>query len=151
SALVQVPAVVGWLRPVGLLPVSAATGLTPGQWEALLAHELAPVRRHDYLVNLLQSIAETMLFYHPAVWWVSRRMRGERENWWADLPVALCGDRLLSARALARLEELRQQPAAALSVAANGGSLMARIRRLLGLPCPAEKCSPHWLAGVLTL
>src|SRR5207248_2725883 len=68
SALVQVPAVIGWLRPVILLPASALTGLTPLQLDALLAHELAHVRRYDYHVNLLQSAVETLLFYHPAAW-----------------------------------------------------------------------------------
>src|SRR5947208_2058145 len=75
SAMVQVPAVLGWVRPVILLPASALTGLTPLQLEALLAHEMAHVRRYDYLVNLVQSVIETLLFYHPAVWWISARVR----------------------------------------------------------------------------
>jgi hypothetical protein len=79
SALVEVPTVVGWLRPVILLPVSALSGLSPAQIEAVLAHELAHVRRHDYFINLLQTIVETLLFYHPAVWWISSRIRTERE------------------------------------------------------------------------
>src|SRR2546427_7001828 len=72
-AWVQVPGVLGWVRPVILLPASALTGLTPLQLEALLAHELAHVRRYDYLVNLVQSVIETLLFYHPAVWWIDRK------------------------------------------------------------------------------
>ena len=79
SAIVDVPTVVGWLRPVILLPASALAGLSPAQLEAVIAHELAHVRRHDYLVNLLQTVVET-LFYHPAVWWLSHRIRIEREN-----------------------------------------------------------------------
>src|SRR5919108_1365571 len=90
SAVVQVPAVIGWLRPVVLLPASAITGLTPLQLDALLAHELAHVRRYDYLVNLLQSAIETLLFYHPAVWWVSRRVREEREHCCDDVAVGAC-------------------------------------------------------------
>ena len=70
SALVQVPAVVGWLRPVVLVPVVALGGLPAEHLEALLLHELAHIRRHDYLFNILQSVAEALLFYHPAVWWV---------------------------------------------------------------------------------
>src|SRR5438034_11106483 len=85
SAIVQVPAVLGWVRPVILLPASALTGLTPLQLDALLAHELAHVRRYDYLVNLIQSVIETLLFYHPAVWWISGRMRQEREHCCDDL------------------------------------------------------------------
>ncbi|PYR61595.1 MAG: hypothetical protein DMF85_01770 [Acidobacteria bacterium] len=75
SALVEVPTVVGWLKPVVLLPASALAGLAPQQLEAILAHEFAHIRRHDYLVNLLQMFVETLLFYHPAVWWLSRRIR----------------------------------------------------------------------------
>ena len=71
---------VGWLKPVVLLPAAAMSGLTPTQIEALLAHELAHVRRHDYLVNLLQSVVETLALLSPGVWWVSRQMRAEREH-----------------------------------------------------------------------
>ena len=77
SNRVDVPTTIGWLRPIVLLPASAVSGLGPAQIEAILAHELAHIRRHDYLVNLLQSVVETLLFYHPAVWWVSRRIREE--------------------------------------------------------------------------
>src|SRR6185437_9604420 len=79
SALVQVPTVVGWLRPIVLVPVGALGGLPPEHVEALLLHELAHIRRHDYLVNILQSVAESLLFYHPAVWWLSGHIRAERE------------------------------------------------------------------------
>ncbi|PYQ99262.1 MAG: regulator, partial [Acidobacteria bacterium] len=80
SALVDVPTVVGWLRPAILLPIAALASLTSAQVEAILAHELAHIRRHDYAVNVLQTIAETLLFYHPGVWWLSRRIRTEREH-----------------------------------------------------------------------
>jgi len=74
------PAVLGWFRPVVLLPVRALTGLTEAQIEAVIAHELAHIRRLDCFANLFQIGAETLLFYHPAVWWVSQRIRSEREN-----------------------------------------------------------------------
>ena len=80
SALVEVPTALGVLRPVILLPLGLSTGLTAPQLDSLLAHELAHVRRRDCLVNLVQVLAETVLFYHPAVWWVSHRIRVEREN-----------------------------------------------------------------------
>lgn len=131
SALVQVPTAIGWLRPVILLPASALAGLTPNQLEAILAHELAHIRRHDYLINLLQRIIETLLFYHPAVWWVSRQARIEREHCCDDLAVAVCGDALVFARALAEMEGLRAAPQ--LAVAASGGLLLTRMRRLLGV------------------
>jgi beta-lactamase regulating signal transducer with metallopeptidase domain len=107
SAAVEVPSVLGSLRPVILLPASTLTGLTPEQIEMVLAHELAHIRRHDFLVNLLQALVETLMFYHPAVWWMSRRVRIERENCCDDLAVAVCGNPLQYARALTRLEELR--------------------------------------------
>jgi beta-lactamase regulating signal transducer with metallopeptidase domain len=93
SKLVEVPAVIGYLRPLILLPLSAVNGLTVQQLEALLAHELAHISRHDYLVNLLQNIVETLLFYHPAVWWVSRKIRYGRENCCDDITVSVSKDR----------------------------------------------------------
>lgn len=133
SALVEVPTVVGHLRPLILIPAGALLGLTPRQLEAVLAHELAHVRRYDYAVNLLQTAAETLLFYHPAARWLSRRVRAEREHACDDAAVEATGDVLLYARALAALEHLRatHAPPAALALAANGGSLMQRIQRLV--------------------
>jgi beta-lactamase regulating signal transducer with metallopeptidase domain len=133
SSLAEVPTVVGWLRPVILVPTAALTGLPPQHLEAILAHELSHVRRHDYLVNLMQTLVETMLFYHPAVWWVSNRIRDERENCCDDVAVQACGDAVLYARALTRMEELRCGPLQpGLVMAADGGSLVQRVRRLVG-------------------
>jgi beta-lactamase regulating signal transducer with metallopeptidase domain len=92
SALVEVPMVIGWLRPVILLPASSVVGLAPSQLEAILAHELAHIRRHDYLVNLFQAWVESLMFYHPAVWWISRCIREERENCCDDLVMGVCED-----------------------------------------------------------
>ena len=131
SAIVQVPTVIGWLRPYILLPVTAITGLSESQLRAILAHELAHIRRHDYLVNLLQTAIETVLFYHPAVWWVGKQMRIEREHCCDDIAVEVCGNAIEYAEALAELEQLRGRiPEPAL--AATGGELLGRIRRLLG-------------------
>lgn len=155
STLVDVPTVVGWLKPVVLMPVSAIGGLAPQQLEAILAHELAHIRRHDYAVNLLQTLVETLLFYHPVVWWLSRRIRAERENCCDDLAVALCGDPIAYATALADLESLRSSvpPFRRLdrtALAATGGSLLQRVRRLLGAPAHAP-VGPAWLAGTAAL
>jgi TonB family protein len=131
SALVDAPTVIGWLRPVVLVPASCLTGLSTMQIEAILAHELAHIRRHDYLVSVLQSVIETLLFYHPAVWWVSKQVRRERECCCDELAVAVGGDRLAYARALSVLEERRSfNPEFVLG--ANGGVLKMRIKRLLG-------------------
>ena len=132
STMVEVPTVVGWLRPAILLPAATIAGLTAEQLEAILAHELAHVRRHDYLASLLQSAVETVLFYHPAVWWVSHRMRVERELCCDDEAVAACGNPIEYARALAGLEALR--PAPRLAPAATGGPLFERIARLVAAP-----------------
>jgi uncharacterized protein (TIGR03435 family) len=138
SALVQVPTVVGWLRPVVLTPVGALSGLPAEYMEALLLHELAHIRRHDYLVNILQSAAEALLFYHPAVWWVSGHIRAERELCCDDAAVSVSGDALTYARALAQLESYRPAHLGA-AVAANGGSLSDRIARLLGQSSPSGR------------
>lgn len=132
SAWIEVPTVAGWLRPVILLPLSSLSGLSPKQFELLLAHELAHIRRHDHWVNLVQVLIETVLFYHPAVWWVSRAVREEREHCCDDLAVEACGDRIAYVEALASMEALRQL-APQLAMGAAGGSLLGRVRRLLGL------------------
>lgn len=134
STLAELPIVAGWLRPVVLLPAGLLTGLSPKQLEAILAHELAHVQRYDYLVNLLQTAAETLLFYHPAVWWLSRRIRIEREHCCDDVAVAVCGNNVDYAEALAAVEQRR---AAALAMAIGGhgrmGSALGRVRRVLGI------------------
>ncbi|HEX2832277.1 MAG TPA: M56 family metallopeptidase [Thermoanaerobaculia bacterium] len=150
SAALEVPSVIGSLRPVILLPASTLTGLTPEQIEMVLAHELAHIRRHDFFVNLLQAFVETLMFYHPAVWWMSRRVRIERENCCDDLAVAVCGNPLQYARALTRLEELRDS-ALAVAVAANGGSLLERIRRIAVDRAEQTGISSRWAAAVAML
>ena len=131
SRAVAVPVVAGLLKPVILLPTSALTGLSPLQLEMILAHELAHVRRRDPLVNGLQHLVETALFYHPAVWWVSSVVREEREACCDAVATRLCGDPLAYAETLARLERLRGP--GPLVLAASGGRLKTRIERLLGL------------------
>lgn len=123
------PSVIGWLRPVILLPPATLMGLTATQLDAVLAHELAHIRRHDYLVNVLQMVAETLLFYHPAVWWVSNRLRIERELCCDDEAVRVSGDATAYAKALVTMAKL-QVPVMAMG--STGGSLPDRVRRLLG-------------------
>ena len=137
SGLVDAPAVVGWLRPVVLVPIGALASIPAEHLEALLLHELAHIRRYDYLVNLLQSIAEALLFYHPAVWWISAHIRNERELCCDDLAAAATGDAFRYALALADLESCRPAHAAS-AMAANGGRLEDRIARLLGQTSPAR-------------
>ena len=125
------PAVLGWFRPVVLLPVRALTGLTDDQIQVVIAHELAHIRRFDSFVNFFQIAVETILFYHPAVWWVSQRIRVEREVCCDAEALAVCGDAVNYARALTLMEEWRTAPS--LMMAANGGPLAERVFRLLRL------------------
>jgi len=150
SGLVDVPTVVGWLRPVVLVPAGALAGLAAEQLEAVLMHELAHIRRHDYLVNMLQSVAEALLFYHPAVWWVSAHIRAERELCCDDAAVAVTGDAFAYASALVEWEQLRPSRLNTM-VAVNGGSLSARIGRLLGQPRPPARSGSGVLAGAIVL
>jgi len=99
SSLVDVPTVIGWLRPAILVPVEFLTGMSAEHITALLGHEMAHIRRHDYLASILQSVAEALPFYHPAVWWVSEQIRAERELCCDDLAVAAGFDVLTYARA----------------------------------------------------
>jgi beta-lactamase regulating signal transducer with metallopeptidase domain len=132
SLVAQTPMVIGWLRPVLLIPAALLTGLTSKQIEGILAHELAHIRRHDYAINLLQVLAETLLFYHPAVWWISRRVRLERERCCDEIAVALIEDRYLYAESLAALEELRLGSRLALAArGSGGGQLLDRIKSIL--------------------
>jgi uncharacterized protein involved in exopolysaccharide biosynthesis/beta-lactamase regulating signal transducer with metallopeptidase domain len=150
SALVEVPTVIGWLRPVILVPAATLSGLTPRQLEAILAHELAHVRRHDYVVNAFQCLVETLMFYHPVAWWISRCIREERENCCDDLVIEVCGDRLTYARALAAMEGLRGE-LPDLAFAATGGSLLNRIRRLLGVSRESGAIGIRQLSGLALL
>ncbi len=157
SVVVQVPIVAGYFKPVILLPVSIVTGLPASQLEAILAHELAHIRRHDYLVNLIQTLVETVCFYHPAVWWLSHQIRCERENCCDDIAVSVIGNRVDYSRALLALEELRatQTP---LALGASGGSLLSRVRRLFARePAPSHLSNGSvalgatLVVGILTL
>jgi len=145
STTIAVPMIVGWIKPCVILPTAALSGLTPVQVEALLAHELAHVRRHDYLVNLLQSAVETLLFYHPAVWWISRDVREAREHCCDDLAVAVC-DRVVYASALADLAALARMAAGPrFALAATDGSLVGRVRRILSGRDDDRGAKPGWL------
>jgi beta-lactamase regulating signal transducer with metallopeptidase domain len=145
SSLARVPTVLGWLRPTMLIPASALVGLSPAQFEAIVLHELAHIRRHGYLINMLQSVAEVLMFYHPAVWWVSRQIRLEREHCCDDVAVAACEDRRLYARALADLQGLALGDLQGV-LAATDGPLLRRVQRLVS---PGASTPPaRWPAGL---
>lgn len=129
SAFVNVPMTVGWIYPLILIPPSSLLGLTPFQLQMIISHELIHIKRCDFLINFLQSVAETLLFYHPAAMWTSRKIREEREYVCDDLTVRLCKDSTAYARALTKVARFQRQ-AEQLAVAATGGELKGRIYRL---------------------
>ena len=132
SDCVEGPVVAGWWRPVILVPAGLLSGLPPEQVEALLLHELAHVRRHDVLVGRLQAVVETLLFFHPATWWISQQVRQSREACCDDRAVRAGTDRTVYARALTAVAERAVAGSTtAWAPAASDGSLLSRIRRLL--------------------
>jgi beta-lactamase regulating signal transducer with metallopeptidase domain len=131
------PVVIGWFRPIVLVTTQAITGLSPQQLQAVIAHELAHIRRYDAFVNLFQIAAEMFLFYHPAVWWVSRRIRIEREVCCDHEALAACGEPVSYARALTMMEEWRAAPS--MLMAANRSPLAERVLRLLGMHGPSAR------------
>ncbi|HEX4229412.1 MAG TPA: GWxTD domain-containing protein [Bryobacteraceae bacterium] len=141
SCLADTPMVIGHIRPLILMPIGVLTGLPATQIEAILLHELAHIRRYDYLVNSTQRLVEGLLFYHPAAWWISRVIRMERENCCDDIAVSISGKVREYAVALAALEQTRwsgREPA----VAVRGGNLMKRIHRLLYPKRPSSAWTP---------
>jgi GWxTD domain-containing protein len=148
SCIADAPLVFGHFRPVILMPIGLLAGLPAGQIEVILLHELAHIRRYDYLSNLLQRSVEGLFFYHPAAWWISWVIRAERENCCDDVVVATSGNAHEYAVALAALEQNRcfdREPA----VAATGGSLMRRIRRLLYPRGPNSAWTPFFAAAIV--
>jgi beta-lactamase regulating signal transducer with metallopeptidase domain len=127
----EAPAVAGFFRPVVFLPLSALTGLSADQLDAVIAHELAHIYRLDAFVNLFQIAAETLLFFHPAVWWLNQRIRSERENCCDDVAIAVCGNAAAYATALASMAEWQAAPS--MAMAANRHPLAARVARILGI------------------
>lgn len=139
SQIVSGPMTIGVLRTLVLLPTSALLALNPEQLEAVFAHELAHVRRADYFWNLVQTLAETLFFFHPAVWWLGKRLREQRELCCDDIAVETCDDPLVYATALFRLEDQRATGtnlAMALDGHQSGIPFRARILRILGEATP---------------
>lgn len=143
---------VGWLKPVVLLPASMISGLSTPQLEMLLLHELAHIRRHDYLVNFFQSIVEILLFFHPAVHWISNKMRDEREYCSDDIAIQHSGDAIAYAHTLVDTASLCKNAHVHtipdLAMAASGGDLKQRVTRLVGHHCAPKKNISKWFASV---
>jgi beta-lactamase regulating signal transducer with metallopeptidase domain len=141
----QAPAVIGWFRPIVFLPIRALTGLSQEQLELVVAHELTHIQRLDPFVNVFQVVVEALLFYHPAIWWLNRQIRAEREHCCDDTAILLCGNAVEYARALTLMEEWRSAPVFAM--AANRGPLTDRILRVLGLGTPGAEMRGVGITG----
>jgi TonB family protein len=156
SSKTNVPMAIGWLKPVVLIPFSMLSGLSPAQLDMLLLHELAHIRRHDYLVNFLQTLVDILLFFHPAVSWVSKQMRNEREYCSDDIAVQHSGSSVAYAHTLADTASLcqkhRQNTIPNMAMAASGGDLKQRVVRLLDQQhCTKTTNSGKWLASFTIL
>lgn len=139
TARILTPMVIGAFNPVVLIPIGLLTGFSTAQVEAILAHELAHIRRNDYLINLMQSFVEVIFFFHPAIWWLSERIRIEREHCCDDIALSVCGDKLSLAHALVKVAEWQSAPELAMAFASKKPLLLQRIQRVLGVnPKPAR-------------
>jgi len=151
SLKVEVPMAIGWLKPVVLLPATMISGLNNAQLEMLILHELAHIRRHDYLVNFFQTLVEILLFFHPAVLWVSKQMRNEREYCSDDIAVQHCGDAIAYAHTLADTASLctkaHNHTIPDMAMAASGGDLKQRVIRLVDHHCAPNNNISKWFAS----
>ena len=126
------PLTFGWLKPVILVPLGMLSQLSPDQIEAVLLHELAHIRRYDFGANIIQSLIEILLFFHPVVWWISRKVKESREDCCDDIAAAHCRNRLHYANSLLQIQKYSLNSTNQLTMAATGnsGRLTARIHRL---------------------
>ena len=151
SEQIDTPTLIGWIKPVILIPTAVALGFPRQQIELILAHELGHLRRYDHLVNLAQAVVETLLFYHPVVHWISREVRNDREVCCDRLVLRLTrGEPREYAQTLASLEELRLT-APTLAIAATGGVLLDRVRRIVDMPAPRLHAAPRPTFGLTLL
>ena len=151
SEHIDTPTLIGWIKPVILIPTAVALGFPRHQVELILAHELGHLRRYDHLVNLAQAVIETLLFYHPVVHWISREVRNDREVCCDRLVLRLTrGEPREYAQTLASLEELRLT-APSLAIAATGGVLLDRVRRIVDMPTPRLHAAPRPTLGLTVL
>ena len=146
SARATVPMTIGWIKPVVLLPVGIASGLTIKQLEAILAHELAHIKRYDYLVNIFQNFVEILFFFHPVTWFISGKVRDERENCCDDFAIEICGDSLVLAKALTQVASFQQQPLLAMAFGAKRQTFMDRIKRIIGIYDTKPMSYGNWAA-----
>jgi predicted nucleic acid-binding Zn-ribbon protein len=141
---ILMPMVIGAFQPIVLIPFGLLTGFPVSQVEAILAHELAHIRRNDYLVNMLQSFIEVIYFFHPALWWVSEKVRTEREHCCDDIALTVCDDKMSLARALVKVAEWQSAPHLAMAFASKKPLLLQRISRVLGVTQKSDRLRANW-------
>ena len=152
SIHVSVPLVIGHFKPLVLMPIGMVNQLSPNEVEAIFAHELAHIRRHDFLLNLVQSILDILYYFNPAVWYISATIRTERENSCDDWAVAMCGNSMTYVNALVQLQERAvNMPQLALSLAGGGKPLLNRVRRILNQPNNKQSVMERFIATILLL
>ncbi|MBL7719465.1 MAG: M56 family metallopeptidase [Flavipsychrobacter sp.] len=144
----QVPVTIGALKPVILLPVASLAQLPADQLEAILLHELAHIKRHDYLLNILQTLVETVLFFNPFTWLIARQLRNEREHCCDDIVLEHTTLPLSYAEALATLEASRQQQVLAMGAHGNRHQLLNRIKRIMEMK---KKQTNYTQVGIASL
>lgn len=150
STFITAPVVIGWIRPVVLLPIAVINGLTMSQLEAVMAHELAHVRRFDAFIAVVQALFETIFFFHPAAWWISRQLHREREFCCDDLAIATLNNRTEYSHALLAIAELKNAQGLFV-LGADGGSLLYRVQRLFGKNDPVNNCRSNYVLAPLLL
>lgn len=136
SPLTCMPITLGVMKPVILFPVTALTGLSLKEAEAVIAHELAHIMRHDYLLNIIQSIIEIVFFYHPAIWMISRQIKSERENCCDNIAISVTGDKIAFAKALAAVQNHHHEvyPQLSMAFSTKGNHILQRIKRIQKQP-----------------
>jgi len=140
SSYITNPIVLGYIKPVILFPVAMCAQLSMDELEAVIAHELAHIKRNDFIINLIQSFAEAILYYHPLVWWLSKIIKEERENCCDDIAVGLTADKINYAKTLIKIQELSSTPSMSLALAFTGNKnqFKNRIMRILNQPSSSQ-------------
>ncbi len=152
SLISKVPMTTGILKPVIFMPIGALTGIPYNQVEAIIAHELAHIKRNDYLVNIFQSIIEIILFYHPAVWWISSMIRNEREMACDDVALELSDEKLTYIKALVSISELETDMAStAVAFSGNKKNLLNRIKRITKMKHSKLNRTDKWTSALMSI
>ncbi|MCK5028629.1 MAG: M48 family metalloprotease [Bacteroidales bacterium] len=152
STLIKVPVVLGYLKPVVLIPAEILSGMPMNQIEAIIAHELAHIRRNDYIINVIQTIIETVFFFHPAVWYLSSKISNERENCCDDIALTVCDGSLVYAKALVSIQDLSlKKHYAAVAFSGRKKHLLNRIKRMIMKPKGKSNFTDKIIAATIIL